>query len=155
VLAPSLKLSSFISLLAFRCPQMFLYHRFTCGTTIARRLALAGVRLSQSQLITRAMIFACSVLAGSFRARAINFHSAFLSGMGGRFRRRAAFLREMGIDLKNVAAKLHLATRPPPVSGAIGSSLWCPIPADQALAPFFRHLDLLNARLFAFTAKYL
>jgi len=63
------------------------------------------------------MIFARSVLAGSFRARAINFHFAFLSGMGGRFRRRAAFLREMGIDLKNVVAKLHLATRPPPVSG--------------------------------------
>lgn len=31
---------------------------------------------------------------------------------------------------------------------AIGSSLWCPIPADQPLAPFFRHLDLLNARFF-------
>jgi len=35
--------------------------------------------------------------------------------MGGRFRQRAAFLREMGIDLKNAAAKLQLATRPLPV----------------------------------------
>jgi len=31
---------------------------------------------------------------------------------------------------------------------AIGSSLWCPILADQPLAPFFRHPDLLNVRFF-------
>lgn len=31
---------------------------------------------------------------------------------------------------------------------AIGSSLWCPIPTDQPLAPFFRHPDLLNACFF-------
>lgn len=68
----------------------------------------------QLQLITFAMTFV-GAGAGSFRARAINFHSAILSSMGGRFRQRAAFLREMGIDLKNAAAKLQLATRPLPV----------------------------------------
>lgn len=68
----------------------------------------------QLQLITLAMTFA-ETSAGSFLARAINFHFAFLSGMGGRFRQRVAFLREMGIDLKNAAAKLQLATRPLPV----------------------------------------
>lgn len=68
----------------------------------------------QLQLITFAMTFA-ETSAGSFLARAINFHFAFLSGMGGHFRQRVAFLREMGIDLKNAAAKVQLATRPLPV----------------------------------------
>lgn len=72
-------------------------------------------RRIQLQLITPRDDFCEKRNAGSFRARAINFHFAFLSGMGGRFRRRAAFLREMGIDLKNAAAKLQLATRPLPV----------------------------------------
>lgn len=105
----------------------------------------------QLQLITFAMTFVdASAAAGSFRVRAINFHSAILSSMGGHFRQRAAFLREIGIDLKNAAAKLQLATRPLPV---------CPrAPSGHPSGVPFRWInpsrlsfaipDLLNVRFF-------
>lgn len=98
-----------------------------------------------------AMTFAEANAAVSFHARAINFHFAFLSGMGGRFHRRAAFLREMGIDLKNAAAKLQLATRPPPVCPRAppGHPFGVPFRSESTPRAFsFAVPDLLNACFF-------
>jgi len=97
---------------ALRCISLYSRDSYTKAQEVHDSQSFA-CRI-QLQLITFAMTFV-GASTGSFRARAINFHSAILSSMGGRFRQRATFLREMGIDLKNVAAKLQLATRPLPV----------------------------------------
>jgi hypothetical protein len=150
----SLKLSSFISLLAscfpFPANVRIRYHRFTFGTTIA---GLRIVSLSQEARDFRhrnrnwlpARWFSRAACSPARFALALSisiprFYPAWAGVSVGVPHFSGKWESIWRTSLRNCTWQHALRLSP----DAIGSSLWCPIPADQALAPFFRHPDLLT-----------